>query len=198
MLLYSTPTSPFGRKAKIAAFSHGLRDRIEIVKADPWSEGDVLRQVNPLGKMPALITEDGTAIYDSGVILDYFDHVLGEPRLFPTDRALATRVTHALGSGLIEAALLITYERQRRPKEFTYEPWVEHQLGKLTRGLAKVDASPPDCREIDAGSISVACALGYLDWRQQFDWRTHFPQLVAWLDTFRLSCPAFDETKSAH
>jgi glutathione S-transferase len=198
MLLYSTQTSPFGRKAKVAAFSHGLRDRIRIVPADPWSEEDVLRKVNPLGKMPVLVNENGMVIYDSGVILDYFDGLLDEPRLFPKARNVETRVTHALANGLIEAALLITYERQRRPQDFTYSPWIEHQLGKLVRGLTIVSDAAPDHRTVDAGAITLACALGYLDWRKQIDWRTRFPSLVRWLDAFRESCPAFDETKSEH
>lgn len=198
MILYSTPTSPFGRKVKIAARAHGVMDRIHVEKADPWSADDALRHINPLGKMPALVTGEGQTIYGSGVIFDYFDTLLDEPRLFPRERNIEARTLHALGDGLIEAGLLITYERQRRPDAFRYDPWIEHQQGKLARGLAAMSATPPDAACADAASITLACALGYFDWRKQIDWRAQFPDLVAWLDAFRASFPAFDETAALH
>ncbi len=198
MILYSTPTSPFGRKVKIAAIAHGLMDRIRVEKGDPWREDDVLRRVNPLGKMPVLLTDAGAAVYDSGVIFDYFDTLLDRPRLFPAERSIETRAQHALADGLIEAGILITYERQRRPTEFCYEPWVAHQQGKLARGLDHLAQSPPDPSVADAASITLACALGYFDWRQQIDWRRDFPPLIGWLNAFRDACPAFDQTQSAH
>lgn len=197
MILISTPTSPFGRKVKIAALAHGLGDRLSIERGDPWTEGDVLRQKNPLGKMPTLITPEGEAIFDSGVIFEYFDTLLDKPRLFPAGR-LETRVWHALGNGLIEAGLLITYERQRRPAQYTYEPWIAHQYGKLERGLAMLAEQTPDPCTADAASIALACALGYFDWRRQIDWREKHPALVAWLDAFRAATPAFDATKAEH
>ena len=197
MVLISTATSPFGRKVKIAARAHGLHDRLTIRAGDPWTEGDILRSANPLGKMPALITNDGRAIYDSGVILEYFDSLLDARRLFPTER-FETRIFHALGSGLIDAGILITYERNRRPKEYAYEPWIAHQTGKLERGLASLCNHAPDPRVADAGAIAVACALGYFDWRKQIDWRARYPALVDWLDAFRAATPAFDATAAEH
>jgi len=196
MILLSTTTSPFGRKVKIAALAHGLSDRITIQKGDPWSEDDILLRTNPLGKMPALILDDGKAIYDSGVILDYLDTLLDRPRIFPAERRLQTQVFHALGSGLIDAALLMTYERMRRPAEFTYEPWIAHLRQKLERGLTSLVANGPDPRVADAGSIALACALGYFDWRKPIDWRNDYPALVDWLDAFREAVPAFDATKA--
>jgi glutathione S-transferase len=197
MVLISTATSPFGRKVKIAALAHGLHERMTVQNGDPWTEGNILREKNPLGKMPALITKDGQAIYDSGVILEYFDSLLGVRKLFPAER-FETRIFHALGSGLIEAGLLITYERNRRPKEYAYEPWMERQTGKLERGLASLCANAPDPTIPDAGAIAVACALGYFDWRKQIDWRARYPVLVDWLNAFREATPAFDATKSEH
>lgn len=198
MILISTPTSPFGRKVKIAARVHGLMARLSVEKGDPWTEGDILRRTNPLGKMPALILPDGKAVYDSGVILDYFDTLLDEPRLFPRARRLDVQVTHALASGMMDAGVLIAYERLRRPAEFCYEPWIEHQLSKLQRGLAAFVRETPDPRVADAGSISLACALGYFDWRKQIDWRKDYPALVTWLDQFRDAFPDFDATKAEH
>ncbi len=198
MILYSTPTSPFGRKVKIAALVHGLSAGMTVVKGDPWSADDDLRRVNPLGKMPTLVPDDGAAIYDSGVILDYFDSLLDRPRLFPVESNIETRTLHALGNGLIEAGLLITYERQRRPAEFRHDPWIEHQSGKLTRALSVVAQSPPDACTATAASITLACALGYFDWRKQVDWRVDHPALIAWLDAFSAAFPAFDATRAEH
>ena len=198
MILYSTPTSPFGRKVKIAAFAHGLSECLRIEKADPWVANSDLRRINPLGKMPVLVTDDGRAIYDSGVILDYFDTLLDQPHLFPRDRNIETRTLHALCDGLIEAGLLITYEKQRRPDAFRYDPWIDHQLGKIERGLAVMVQSPPNPSVADAPSITLACALGYFDWRKQIDWRAQYPALIEWLNAFRASFPAFDKTKAEH
>lgn len=197
MVLISTATSPFGRKVKIAARAHGLYDRLVIKAGDPWTEGDVVRGANPLGKMPAIVTPDGQAIYDSGVILEYFDTLLPTRTLFPAGR-FETRIFHALGNGLIDAGLLIQYERHRRPKEYSYEPWIAHQTGKLERGLASLCEHAPDPRVADAGAIAVACALGYFDWRKQIDWRARFPALVDWLDAFSEATPAFDATRAEH
>ena len=145
LTLISTATSPFGRKVKIAALAHGLHHRLTIQTGDPWTDGNILRSTNPLGKMPTLVTSDGRAIYDSGVILEYFDTLLEARKLFPAERFEA-RIFHALGSGLIEAGLLITYERNRRPKEYAYEPWIAHQTGKLERGLTSLCEQAPDPR----------------------------------------------------
>ena len=198
MILYSTPTSPFGRKVKIAALVHGLSAGITVLKGDPWNADDDLRRVNPLGKMPALIPAEGAAIYGSGVIFDYFDALLERPRLFPVETNIETRTLHALCDGLIEAGLLITYERLRRPAEFRHDPWIEHQWGKIARGLSVMEQSPPDACTANAASITLACALGYFDWRKQIDWRAQNPALIAWLDAFSAAFPAFEATRAEH
>jgi glutathione S-transferase len=198
MLLMSTPTSPFGRKVKIAAIVHGLKARLQVEVGDPWADNTPLRSANPLGKMPVLITPDDKAIYGSGVILEYFDTLLEAPRLFPVARRFDTLIHHALGDGLIEAGLLITYERLRRPAEYTYAPWIDHQRGKIERALESLLHDAPDPGVADAGSITIACALGYLDWRKQYDWRAACPALIDWLDAFRAAVPAFDATKAEH
>ncbi len=85
MILRSSPPSPFGRKVKIAASLTGVRDKIEVVMADTTDPADVLRTQNPLGKIPALILEDGTMLYDSRVIVEYFDWLAGGDVLIPKD-----------------------------------------------------------------------------------------------------------------
>jgi glutathione S-transferase len=99
----------------------------------------------------------------------------------------------ALADGLLDAAILIVYEGRHRPAEIHHAPWLEYQRGKIVRGLSALNAHPPAV-ETTVGTISLACALGYLDWRKQVDWRAQFPALVTWLDTFRAAVPAFDKS----
>src|SRR5689334_7765073 len=112
MILRTTETSPFGRKARLAALHLRLMDRIECVPASVDDPGDVIRRDNPLGKMPALVLDDGRVVYDSRVILETFDHMAGGGRILPTDwdARLAALTQQALGDGLMDAALLMVYE----------------------------------------------------------------------------------------
>ena len=200
MILRTTHTSPFSRKVKIAAIILGLAEHLEKEMADPWSAQDHLRGQNPLGKIPCLILEDGTAIYDSPVILEYLDMIAEKPCLFP--KAPAERIEvlrlQALGDGMMDAGLLMVYERQRRPAQYCYEEWIAHQRGKIERALSWLVANLPDPHQVNAGTISIACALGYMDWRKQVDWRKDFPALIAWLESFSAQVPAFLATKAEH
>ena len=193
--LRSTPTSPFSRKVKIAAMVLGLDDRIVPEFADPLKPDDTLRVQNPLGKMPVLLLPDGAAVYDSVVILDYLDQLAGGGKIVPAD-AVARRdalTLQALGDGIMDAAILIVYEGRHRPAEKHHVPWLDYQRGKIVRALTALNEKPPTA-EPNVGTIALACALGYLDWRKQVDWRAQFPALVAWLDAFRAAVPAFDKS----
>ena len=198
MILRSTPTSPFSRKVKIAAIVLGLEDRIVPEFADPLKADDTLRQQNPLGKMPTMLLEDGGIIYDSVVILDYLDGLAGGGKIIPVDPVLRREALtlQALGDGIMDAAILIVYEGRHRPAEKHHEPWLDYQRGKIVRALAALDAKPP-VAEPNVGTIALACALGYLDWRKQVDWRMQCPSLVTWLDRFRAAVPAFDKSYAA-
>jgi len=200
MILRTTETSPFSRKVKIAAHVLGLMDRITKDIADPWSPQDALRAQNPLGKLPCLILEDGTALYDSSVILDYLDTIAAQPCLFPKEPLARIHVLRlqTLGDGMMEAGLLIVYEKQRRPAEFCYDQWIAHQRGKIERALTYLVDHAPDPHVVNAGTIAVACALGYMDWRKQVDWRKDYPALISWLDRFSDNVPAFLATKAEH
>jgi glutathione S-transferase len=196
MILRSSPASPFGRKVKIAAKVLGLWDRIEVVTADTMDPAEPLRSQNPLGKIPALIPEDGEALFDSRVIVEYLDH-LAPGVLFPAgdDRFRILRL-QALADGLLDAALLQVYEGRFRAADRHEPKWVLHQSEKVDRALAVLEASPPPLSvKPDLGAIAVACALGYLDLRFEGAWRKSHPRLVAWLDEFAAKAPAFEETK---
>ena len=196
MLLRATLTSPFGRKVRLAALRLGLQDRIKVVDADPLNPQDALRTDNPLGKIPALILDKGEAVYDSRVILEYLDHLAGGGKIIPADfdKRIRTLTMQALGDGIMDAGILIVYEGRHRPAEIHHQPWLDYQRGKVERGLAALAANPPDPKAFDAGTIAVACALGYIDWRKQTDWRNACPALVEWFDAFRANVPEFDAT----
>ena len=195
LTLRSAPPSPFGRKVKIAAKMLGLMDRIALVDADPTSPDDSLRKQNPLGKIPTLVLEDGTALYDSRVIVEYLDALAGGGKLIPAggDARFHELTLQALGDGLMDAALLQVYETRFREKEQFGAKWLDHQAGKVGRALAMLEANPP-AGEVRIGQVTLACALGYLDLRFQGEWRKDHPRLVAWLDAFAAKVPAFDAT----
>ena len=196
LVLRTTLTSPFGRKVRMAADLLGLTDRVRVAHADTADESDTLRLQNPLGKIPCLVRADGTAVYDSGVILEFLQEVAGTDRLLPTrgpDRIrmlIATR----LADGIIDAGALIIYEARYHEPGGHSERWLAHQRGKIVRALAAFEASPPNPRKTDAVSIGLACALGFLDKRQPVEWRPSCPRLAAWLDDFAANEPAFDRT----
>ena len=199
MILRTTPTSPFGRKALMAGHHLRLMDRIEVVGSDPMQAEDPLRKDNPLGKMPALILPDGRRIYDSCVILEYFDHLAGGGKILPVnfDARITALTLQALADGIMDASILVVYEGRYRPEHLHHEPWLDYQRGKIERGLDALQASPPDPAQVNVGTIATACMFGYLDWRKQVDWRHRNPQLVGWLDAFAATCPAFEGTKVA-
>ena len=196
MLLRVTPTSPFGRKVRMAISHLGLSDRIEQVKADPMDPADALRRDNPLGKIPTLITDDGKAVFDSRVILEYLDHVAGGGKLIPAawPARIETLTLQALCDGVMDACILIVYEARHRPAAIHHPPWVAYQRGKVQRAVAAFAKAPPDPARFDVGTLTAACMLGYLDLRRQIDWRTDYPELVPWLDAFRAKHPEFDAT----
>jgi glutathione S-transferase len=197
MILRSSPASPFGRKVKIAAHVLGLIDKIEIIVADTLNPEDSLRTRNPLGKIPALTLDDGTTLYDSRVIVEYLDHVAGGSKIIPTaGKARFDVLTlQALADGVMDAALLQVYETRFRDESMRSSKWVEHQSGKVTRGLDALEAHVPHLSPVpNLGAITVACALGYLDLRFGEGWRTGRPRLTAWLDDFAARVPSYAAT----
>ena len=184
MQLYSSPTSPYARKVRITAQELGLGDKIELlgVTLTPINPDDALRASNPLGKIPALLTDDGQALYDSPVICEYLDALAGGQRIFPPvgpARWTALR-RQALADGILDSAVSVRYEQTLRPKELRWQEWVEGQWLKVRTALDALERQPPQ-DVIDIGTISIACALGYLDFRYASDdWRANRPRLTAW------------------
>ena len=196
MILRSSPPSPFGRKVEIAAWLVGLAGEIEVVTADTSDPDDVLRRQNPLGKIPVLILEDATAIFDSRVIVEYLDLRAGGNVLIPSepDARIKVLTAAALADGILDAAILQIYEQRFRAADAHSQKWLAYQAEKVERGLAAFAAAPPAGRR-DVAHIGLACVLGYLDLRFKGAWRGAHPTLVAWLDAFAAAVPAFAETR---
>jgi glutathione S-transferase len=199
LILRSSPTSPFGRKAAIAADVLGLGDQIEIVACNLSDPDDPIRRQNPLGKIPALILESGEALFDSAVIVEYLDHRAGGGRIIPTGEArFAVLTTQALADGLLDAAVLVAAEKRWREPAKHEPKWLAHQSGKIERALVSLeDRLSPVGAIPDVGQIAAACGLGYLDLRLEGQWRPNHPRLVDWLNGFADKVSVFAATHPA-
>lgn len=198
MILRSSPPSPYGRKIKIAASLLNLDKDIKVETADTNDPADTLRNQNPLGKIPILVLPDGLTLFDSRVIMEYLDHLAGGGRIFPAEPGARFRTLRlqALADGILDASLLLVYEKRFRPEERHERKWIDYQNDKVKRGLDVLEKDPPAISTPpDAGQIALACALGYQDLRFQGLWRKSYPKLVAWLDDFARRVPSFGKTK---
>lgn len=193
--LRASPTSPYGRKTRIAFMHLGLADRVQWVSSRSSDRADPIDRLNPLGKMPVLILENGTAIYDSPVIVEYFDDMAGGGRLIPrqAEARFAVLTRAALADGMIEATIHVTHEERWHPGPMRSTDWVEHQNGKVLKSLAALEVAPPG-ETVDAGTIGIATALGYLDQSMGGAWRDDHPRLVRWLAAFAARVQAFAAT----
>ena len=169
MKLIYHPASPFSRKTRITAFETGLWDKIEFINSGALSpvhpNKDVVKY-NPLGKIPALVMDDGECISDSRVICEFFDNLNGQEKVFPEEsqERFNALMIQALGDGLLDAAVINRYETAFRPKELNWEDWICAQKSRIFRVL---DYFNNHCHEfnqnLNIGTITVACCLGYLD-----------------------------------
>ena len=191
MTLHWSPRSPYVRKVMIAAHEMGLLDRLACVRTlvggtTPHLE---LMRENPLGKIPTLVLEDGTILFDAPVICEYLDTLHGGAKLYPAagpERFTALR-RHALGSGMIDMGLLLLGERSR-PEGSQSQPHMDLWTLKLRTSVAALE---PEAEAIAAtpfniGHVAIGVALGYLDFRfDALQWRDGHPRLAAWFNTFQ-------------
>ena len=197
MKLRYSPTSPYVRKVSVTAIELGLAGRIERIPTDTQDRDSGIAEQNPLGKVPALILDDGGVLYDSPVICEYLDSLHDGPKLFPAEgpeRWTALR-QQALGDGILDAAILRMLEMVRRPEKLRWQGWIAHQTAKVTRALDQFEAESATLADpLTIGHITAGCALGYLDFRvPETDWRDGRPKLAAWYENFAQR-PALRET----
>jgi len=197
-LLIAKP-SPFARKVRVALREKALP--FEELIENPWQPDTSVPTANPLGKVPALVCEDGRVLYDSKVIVEYLETLERPPPLIPGDPAL--RVAHkqieALADGVCDAAVLIVLELSRPPDRQSQD-WIGRQMRKIEAGTQELDRLL-GAREwftdfgFGLGDIAAACALGYLSLRVPgFDWRARHPQLARFADRLEAR-PSFAATR---
>jgi glutathione S-transferase len=190
--------SPFGRKPRIAIGVLGLDGRINVEPAATQDATDPVRKQNPLGKVPVLLLDDRTALFDSPVIMEYLDTLAGGGKIIPNDRKARFEALRlqALCDGILDASVLIVYEGRYRPPEKHETKWLDLQAGKVERALSFLETAVPGIDDRpNVGQITLACALGYRDFRFGGEWRKTCPRLVSWLDAFATRVPAFETTK---
>jgi glutathione S-transferase len=188
MQLLMSPVSPFVRKVRVVLRETGLIDRVTEVNVTttPMASDPSVIAANPTGKIPALIRDDGPAIYDSRVITRFLD-AEAKANFYPASRLWDVLTIEATADAVSEAAVLMVYELRFRAPESQSADWVEAQWGKIARALATLNdrwmshlAGP-----LDAGQIAVACALSYLDLRHdERGWRAENAMLADWHATF--------------
>lgn len=181
--LYVSPTSPYARKVHLAGLEKGLGDRLEVIHINPL-EADLSEIAgNPLGKVPALICEDGTALFDSPLIAEYLDTLTSEPILHPKggEKRWSTLKAQALGDGILDAAFNSVMEK-RRPESEQSSYWLGRWRSVIDRGLVAMSLDlEKDFGDFDIGRITYAAVLGYLDLRfADLDWRRAYPVLGDW------------------
>lgn len=199
MELKYSPLSPFGRKITIIAHELGIIERIDLVKVSTRGDAEKLTPFNPLGKIPVLVTDGGTVLYDSHVICEYLDAEYGEHRFLPAAglRRWETLTRAALADGVTEAGVQIRYERARPAGEQSPAA-IDWQLKKVRLGFDQYEQIiQRQGDELDLGTIGIAGAIGYLEMRvDELKGMHQWPRLMAWYrrqcatrDSFRLTMP---------
>ncbi|TWG78705.1 glutathione S-transferase [Cupriavidus gilardii J11] len=188
MKLYASQTSPYARKVRVVMAEKKID--YQMVEIDVWSPDTAIGQFNPLGKVPCLVMEDGGAVFDSRVIVEYLDTLTPVSRMIPqgSRERLEVRTWEALADGMLDAALLVRLENtQREPAERSAR-WVDRQRGKIDGALAAMahglaDRSWCANNHYSLADVAVGCALSYLDFRfPDIAWRERHPNLAAFHD----------------
>lgn len=185
MKLYMVGASPYARKVQAVALEHGLFDRIERVIANPHTLPAELIAVNPLSKVPTLVTDNGMVLYDSTVICLYLDSIGAGPSLVPGDGAERWNVLrrHALAHGILDAAVLQRVEgwRAQEPDRLVN---IAKQKQVCWRSLDLFETEIERIGQVVAlDTLTLACAVGFLDFRFPDDrWRDGRPRLARWYE----------------
>jgi glutathione S-transferase len=188
MKIYYSAASPFVRKVMVCAAELGLEMERLPSAAGPVARARTIVADNPLGQVPTFFADDGTVLYDSRVICEYLDHVAGGGRLFPAPGPARWRalVEQSLGDGVLGSALLARYETVLRPAEKRWTEWYDGQMDKARCGLDRMQEWAPELGErVDIGTVTLGCALGWLDFRYpDLGWREGRTALAQWFERF--------------
>lgn len=187
MRLYTSPTSPYSRRVRVVAEELGLTGQIDEIEIDPYQPSPEFLAINPLSKVPTLISENGEALPDSNLIISYLftrGHGLASlPRGTRRWRALRRQY---LAEGIMDAAVASRNER-RRPEGIIYQVFLDRQAVAIQRAIAQLDSETEELRRNTPTTveITIACALAYVDLRMPYlEWRKAHPQLAEWQAAF--------------
>jgi len=186
MKLFHAPTSPYARKVRMVIIEKGLQDRVEAIEAIPYDNPPALVASNPLGKVPALLTDDGKAVFDSPVICHYLDSAAPPASLLPDGAARWDYlVREALCDGIIDAGLAMVMEG-RRPEQYRSPDLPKRWRAAILRSVAAVEADIAGYEgALSLAQIGLGAALGYLDFRlPELGWREGHPRAAAWYESF--------------
>ena len=183
MKLIGSHASPYVRKVRIVMAEKKLD--YEFALEDVWDADTKIRESNPLGKVPCLIMEDGGAMFDSRVIVEYLDTLTPVGKLIPVNGRERAEVKcwEALADGLLDAGVLVRLEKTLRPAAQQSQPWIDRQMAKVHAGLKAMStglAETPFCagNHHTLADVAVGCALGWLSFRfPEIDWRGDYANL---------------------
>jgi glutathione S-transferase len=198
MKLIASLTSPYARKVRVALADKKIE--YDLIEEAPWAAETAVPSYNPLGKVPVLVLDDGTTLFDSRVIVEYLDMVSPVSRLIPEPnrQRIGVRRWEALADGICDAAAAVVIETRRAARQQD-KHWIERQHGKIDLGLQELGRELGDKAWCNGEAYSLAdiatgCALGYLDFRQPaIDWRGAYPNLVRLMEKLSKR-PSFAET----
>ena len=197
MRLFISTGSPFAGKCRIVAREKGLIGRVEeVLMVFPYKDGDEFLAASPMGQVPALIADDGQPMTDSPLICAYFDTLGDGPRLLPAEGPDHWRVRRleTLADSIQEMAVKVAME-SRRPDGEKSSTWIAYWNEGLNRALDQAEARAPKPDTIDLGSIGLAVAGHYVDFRRpELGWRTTRPRLADLADALDRR-PSFAETR---
>lgn len=183
MKLVTSLTSPYGRKVRVVLAEKKIPFQLQV--ENPWASDSVVPSLNPLGKVPVLVLEDGESVFDSRVIVEYLDHASPVAHLIPAEAKsrMAVRGVEALADGVSDAAVAVYLETKRPPEQQSGD-WLALQKTTLLRGLAALAQALGDKpwylgNSMTLADIACGCTLGYLDLRcADIDWRSAHPNLA--------------------
>jgi len=197
MKLYSGIASPFARKIRVLLHELGMTDKVEFIVQKPRENSNNFHSVNPLARIPALLLDDGMVLYDSPVIAEYFTVLAGNRLLAPSGAARWDALRRmALGDGLLDSGFPLRNELARKPEMQDPEIISRHRATVYrTLDALNVDPSIDASKPLDVGTISLACAINWLDFRlPDLAWQAARPRLAAWLAALN-ERPSFQTTR---
>lgn len=185
MKLFYSINSPYARKCRVVTLEKGLQKQVEFVQVDPWANPPELLNVNPLGKIPALVTDEGMALCESPVICEYLDMLSAEPKLLPAAERVQILGIAALADGIMDQAVAWVIETMKRPADKRWPVYIKRQEDGVMRTIDLLAPYVSHDDPLSLGTITLAVALAYISFRMpHLKWRDKHPNLAGWLDNF--------------